>query len=195
MAPRGVDFPFALRHSSDIELKRKLASRVVDFISPGESLFLDNGTTALAVAESLAGTGVTAMAASLHSAAALASVPGNQVIVPGGPVDHDDLSFSGSGAAEAVAAMRFDTSVIGACAADPESGLTVAGWGDAQVKKAAITASRRVILVATSEKFSRTAAHHFAAFDEVDVIVTPAPAPSAVRAMAMNEGIDLVEVN
>ena len=91
---RGADYPFALRQASGIESKSALAKATAELIEPGESVFIDNGTTALAVAEELSGKNLTAMTVSLHSAAALASKPGNQVIVPGGPIDHDDLALS-----------------------------------------------------------------------------------------------------
>ncbi len=195
MPHRGADYPFALRQASDIDLKRALARAAAQLISPGESVFIDNGTTALAVAEELAGVGVTAMAVSLHSAAALASKPGNQVVVPGGLIDHDDLAFTSAGAAEAVVAMRFDTAIIGTCAADPDNGLTVAGWGDAHVKRAAFASSQRVILVSTADKFNHTAAHRFAAVADLDTIVTTRDAPTEVLAEAQLAGVRVIEVD
>lgn len=192
---RGADYPFALRQTSDIDLKRALAQAVGRLIEPGESVFIDNGTTALTVAEELAGKGVTAMSASLHAAAALLSKPGNQVIVPGGPVDYDDLAFTSAGAAEAVADMQFDTAIIGACAANPNTGLTVARWGDAQVKRAAFAAARRVILVATAAKFNRTAAHRFATIADLDTIVTTSDAPPEVTAEAHLAGVTVIGVD
>jgi len=188
---RGGDYPFALRSSADADVKDLLARETATLIAPGASVLVDNGTTAVAVGRELAGAGVTAMALSLHAAAALASRPGNQVIVPGGLVDPDDLGFTSAGAAEAVRAMRFDLAILGACAADPMTGLTVAGWGDAQVKRAAIAASRRVVLVATADKFSRTAAHRFGALSDIDTIVTTRDAPDAIRIDAVAAGIEV----
>lgn len=195
MPHRGADYPFALRQASDIDLKRALARATVKLIAPGESVFIDNGTTALAVAEELAGVGVTGMAVSLHSAAALASKPGNQVVVPGGLIDHDDLAFTSAGAAESVGKMRFDTAIIGTCAANPDTGLTVAGWGDAQVKRAAFASSQRVILVSTADKFNHTAAHRFAAVADLDTIVTTRDAPTEVLAEAHLAGVKVIEVD
>ena len=195
MPHRGADFPFALRQASDTRLKRALAKVTAKLIAPGESVFIDNGTTALAVAETLAGVGVTAMAVSLHSAAALASKPGNQVVVPGGLISSDDLAFTGAGAAEAVSAMRFDTAIIGTCAASADTGLTVAGWGDAHVKRAAMASSGRVILVATADKFNRTAAHQFAAIADLDTIVTTSTASTEVLAEAYLHRVRVVGIN
>lgn len=195
MPHRGADYPFALRQASDIDLKRALAKAAAELIEPGESVFIDNGTTALAVAEELSGKGLTGMAASLHSAAALASKPGNQVVVPGGLIDHDDLAFTSAGAAEAVAAMRFDTAIIGTCAANPDVGLTVAGWGDAQVKRAAFASAQRVLLVSTADKFNHTAAHRFASIADLDAIVTTRNAPPGVTAEAHIAGVSVIEVD
>lgn len=191
---RGADYPFAVRRSSDAALKHELGRVVADLIDPGESVFIDNGTTALAVAEALAGKGVTGMAVSLHAAAALAGKPGNQVIVPGGPVDSDDLAFTSAGAAEAIAAMRFDTAVIGTCAAHPDVGLTAAEWGDAQVKRAAFASARRILLVTTADKFDVVAAHRFASLADLDTIVTTRSAPAGVTAEARSSGVRLLEV-
>jgi DeoR/GlpR family transcriptional regulator of sugar metabolism len=120
VATRGSEYPFALRRGEDSDEKTLLAQAVAGMISPGDSVLIDNGTTALAVAHELAGLGITALALSLHAAAALARTPGNEVIVPGGPVGHDDLAFTGAGAAEAIRAMRFDVAILGACADRPD---------------------------------------------------------------------------
>jgi DeoR/GlpR family transcriptional regulator of sugar metabolism len=189
---RGSDYPFAIRRGADADEKALLARTAAEMIAPGDSVLIDNGTTALAVAEELAGRGITAMALSLHAAAALARTPGNEVIVPGGMVGHDDLAFTGPGAADAVRAMRFDFAVIGACAADPETGLTVAGFGDALVKRAAIASARRVVLVATPDKFARTAAHRFGAFQDLDTIVTTDEVPASVAYEAKSAGVAVI---
>ena len=94
MPHRGADYAFALQQASDIDLKQALAMATAELIEPGESVFIDNGTTALAIAKELSGKGQSGMAASLHSASTLARKPGNQVVVPGGLIDHDDQAFA-----------------------------------------------------------------------------------------------------
>ncbi|WP_158437847.1 DeoR/GlpR family DNA-binding transcription regulator [Naasia lichenicola] len=191
-ASRGAEYPFELRRGEDSDTKRALAQVAASLIKPGDAVVIDNGTTALAVARQITGIGITAMALSLHAAAAMAAQHGNQVIVPGGTVDHDDLAFTSAGAAEAVGAMHFDFAIIGACAADPDTGLTVAGWGDAQVKRAVLKASRRVILVATADKFTRTAAHRFGTIHDLDTIVTTEDAPTAMIYDARRAGVNVL---
>lgn len=189
---RGVDYPFALRRTEDAETKDALARVAAGLIAPGDSVLIDNGTTAMTVARELAGLGITALALSLHAAAALASKPGNQVIVPGGVVGHDDLAFTSATAVDTVRAMRFDVAIFGACAADPETGLTVADWNDAQIKRAALAQSNRAVLVATADKFARTAAHRFGTFDNLDAIVTTSDVSADVRYRAERAGVQVI---
>ena len=192
---RGAGYPFDLRRDEHTATKAALARAAAALVRPGDAVLVDNGTTALAVAHELAGVGITALALSLHAAAALAARPGNQVIVPGGPVDPDGLSFTGPGAAEAIGAMRFDMAILGSCAAHPDTGLTVAGWGDAQAKRAVLAATRRAVLVATADKFGRTAAHRFARISDLDTIATTTDAPAAVLQEARPAGVSVLTID
>jgi DeoR/GlpR family transcriptional regulator of sugar metabolism len=177
VAQRGSFYPFALRVDDHSEEKKAIAEVAASLIKPGDSVVLDNGTTSIAVARRLSGTGVTAMALSLHVAAALAVEGGDEILVPGGPVDHDDLAFTSAGAAEAVRTMRYDVALISACAADPATGLSVTRWGDAHVKQAALASSSRVVLLVTADKFSLTAAYVFARISDIDTVITTGDAP------------------
>lgn len=191
---RGRAFPFGLRESEDTAAKDALAKAAARLVRPGQAVLVDNGTTALAVARQLGGVGVTALALSLHAAAALAARSGNEVIVPGGAVDADDLSFMGADAVDAVRAMRFDIAFLGACSADPAHGLTVSTWADAKIKRAALQSSTRTVLVATAEKFTRTSAHRFGAFADLDTIITTAEAPAAILYEARQAGVEVITV-
>jgi DeoR/GlpR family transcriptional regulator of sugar metabolism len=189
---RGSSYPFALRADDRLDQKTAIAAAVSALVRPGDSLLLDNGTTAIAVARCLSGRGVTAMALSLHVAAALAERPGDEILVPGGPVDHDDLAFTGAGAVEAVQAMRYDLAFVSACAADLATGLTVERWGDARVKQAALANARRVVLLATADKFTRTAAHLFARLADLDTVVTSADTPADIVQQLRLDGLEVI---
>jgi DeoR/GlpR family transcriptional regulator of sugar metabolism len=191
---RGAQYPFALRQTEHAGVKQALAEAAATLVKPGDAVLIDNGTTALAVASQLAGLGITALALSLHAAAALASKPGNQVIVPGGPISYDDLSFAADSAEQSIRQMRFDYAFIGSCAAQPDSGLTVADWSEAQTKKTILTSTLHPVLVATADKFERTAAHRFASLGDMDTLITTADTPSSALAEARICGLTLITV-
>ncbi|GAA2170452.1 DeoR/GlpR family DNA-binding transcription regulator [Agrococcus versicolor] len=194
VAHRGSGFPFALRAGEHGDDKAALAAAAAALVPDDASVLVDNGTTAVAVARALAGRSIRALALSLHAAAALGARPGAEVRVPGGTIVHDDLSFAGVGALQAVRETRFDVAILGACAADPDSGLTVAGWDDAQVKREAMLRSRRVVLVVTPDKLARTSTHRFGAIADVDVLVTTDAAPADLLHAIADAGVEVVTV-
>ncbi|MFT0848225.1 DeoR/GlpR family DNA-binding transcription regulator [Actinomycetaceae bacterium L2_0104] len=192
---RGARYPFELRQAEHATTKRVLGEAAAGVVKPGDAVLIDNGTTVLAVAQELASLGITALALSLHAAAVLASKPGNQVIVPGGPISDGDLSFTAASAERTISQMRFDYAFLGSCAAHPDNGLTVADWGESQVKRAIFASTRHTVLVATADKFARTSAHRFADIADLDTLITTSDCPDGVAAEAHIHGVKLITVD
>src|ERR1700761_6854818 len=137
----GEDVSYQLRASEDQQAKTRLAVAAAALISDYDSLIIHNGPPCHAVASELAGRPVTALCLSLHVAAALAVVPGARVIIPGGPVEPDNLALYGSQALDAVRDISADVLLLGACSISATRGLTSATYEDAQLKRASIAAA------------------------------------------------------
>lgn len=185
---RGSPMPFAVRLDSDREGKALLAARVADLIDDHESVIIDNGTTCLEVARCLAGRPITALALSLHAAAALASQPGAYVTVPGGPVETDSLAMTAAGV-EAVRDVRADVAVISACSASSTHGLTSTTYEDAVLKRAVLASASRTILVAGAEKLARASTFRVAGLEAVSDVVTTKDAPYDLLAACGELGV------
>ncbi|GAA1806785.1 DeoR/GlpR family DNA-binding transcription regulator [Nostocoides veronense] len=192
---RGIPMPFAMRSDEHQASKRLLAAAAAELIGDDESLIIDNGTTCQAVALALAGRPVTAIALSLHAAAALASIPGASVVVPGGAIENDTLAFSGAQALRAVRDVRVDVAILGACSAAIEEGLTSTNYDDAQVKAACLGAARRSVLVATADKLSRTSTFRFGSAADLTHLVTTSAASDEVIAAFRGAGVQVVVVD
>ncbi|MDN7120392.1 DeoR/GlpR transcriptional regulator [Nocardioides sp. ChNu-153] len=188
---RGVPMPFATRSAADQELKSALAAVAAGLVADEDAVVVDNGTTCLAVAHALAGRSVTALALSLHAAAALAARPGATVVVPGGVVETDTLAFGGASAVEAVHDFRADVAVIGACSASPAQGLTSTTHDDARLKRAVLAGAARRVLVAAPGKLARTSAFRFGdAADLTHLVTSTAAAPDLLDGFRA-EGVDV----
>lgn len=189
---RGAEYPFAVRADLGAEAKASVAKLAAAEIEDGMSVYFDNGTTVLAVAALLKDRRIHAMTPSLHCAAMLAKLIDGEVIVPEGPVARDDLSIGGPAVSEAIQCTRFDLAVLGACAADPDHGLTVAGWVDSRNKRAALQSSKRVIMPATAEKFATVATHRFGTLADLDVVIVDAAAPAELLRRLEAFAVDVV---
>ena len=191
---RGAPMPFATRLDADLDRKRLLAQAVAELIADEESVILDNGTTCFAVAEALVGRRLTVLSLSLHAAAALASRPGVDVVVPGGPVEADSLAMVGAAAIRAVEDVRADVAVLGACSVSAQHGLTSTTYDDAAVKRACLASASRRILVAAPEKLTRTSTFRCGDVADLADLVTTADAPRAELMECRAAGVEVVLV-
>ncbi|MBD0740343.1 DeoR/GlpR family DNA-binding transcription regulator [Streptomyces sp. CBMA29] len=175
---RGEEPPFALRARDGTDAKRRIAAAVARMLTDGESVVLDSGTTCLEVARALEHRRLTVMPLSLHAANALTGAAHVKLLLPGGEPRPGELALTGPLTEASLASLRFDTAVIGCCGLTAADGLTAYDLADAAVKRAAISAARRVIAVADAAKFSRTALAFVAAPTALDAVVTDGAAPA-----------------
>lgn len=176
---RGEEPPFALRAHEAVEAKRRIAAEVSSLIADGESVLLDSGTTCLEVARLLRQRPVTVMALSLQAIHLLSDPPGPATLmVPGGRPRAAEGALTGPLTLASLAALRFDTAVVGCCGLSAAEGLTAYDLDDAAVKKAAITSSRRVILATDGSKLGHTAYAYVGPATLLHTLVTDATAPA-----------------
>ncbi|SNY64732.1 DeoR/GlpR family DNA-binding transcription regulator [Paractinoplanes atraurantiacus] len=168
---RGEEPPFALRTQDDLGAKRRIAAAVADLIADGEAVVVDSGTTCLEVARALTGRRLTVMPLSMHAANAMAGAPQLRLLLPGGELRANELALTGPLAEASLAALRFDTAVLGCCGLTAD-GLTAYDLADAAVKRAIIASAHRVVAVADPAKFTRTALAFVAPVSALDMIVT-----------------------
>lgn len=174
---RGAPLPYELRAAENAEGKQAIAGLVGGLVSDDMSLILDNGSTMDVVARALVGRRVTALCMSLRAAVELSAEAGPAVITPGGPAQYPSLRSGSAASLAALADFRADLAVMGACSVNPAQGLTVTTHEDAQIKRAIIAASARIVLAATGDKLTRTSTFRFGSIEDVDDLVTTPEAP------------------
>ncbi|QEM46401.1 DeoR/GlpR transcriptional regulator [Mycolicibacterium grossiae] len=187
---------FATRVADAAEEKRHIADAVADLIGPSETLILDSGSTALAVARSLKGRelALTVVTPSLLAALELVDEPDTTVVLTGGQLRPGELSLIGPSAEDALAGYNCDTFVMGVAGVDAERGVSDYHQAESGVKRAASRRADRVIVAADESKLGRVTFVNIAALADVDVIVTDAPADHPALAAARTHGVDVVTV-
>jgi len=168
---RGEEPPFTVRMHESREAKRRIAEAVADLIADGEAVVLDSGTTCLEVARLLTSRRLTVMPLSLHAANALTGAARLRLLLPGGEPRPEELALTGPLAQASLAALRFDTAILGCCGLTA-AGLTAHDLADAAIKRAIIASAHRVIAVADPAKLSRTALAFVAPVSALSMVVT-----------------------
>ena len=168
---RGEEPPFTVRMHESREAKRRIAEAVADLIADGEAVVLDSGTTCLEVARLLTSRRLTVMPLSMHAANALTGAARLRLLLPGGEPRPEELALTGPLAQASLAALRFDTAILGCCGLTA-AGLTAHDLADAAIKQAIIASAHRVIAVADPAKLSRTALAFVAPVSALGMVVT-----------------------
>jgi DeoR/GlpR family transcriptional regulator of sugar metabolism len=190
---RGEEPPFALRTNESVDAKRRIAAEVCALVADGESVLLDSGTTCLEVARLLRERPVTVMPLSLQAIHLLGATPGTAtLVVPGGQPRAAEGALTGPLTLASLAALRFDTAVMGCCGLSAADGLTAYDLDDAAVKKAAIASARRVVLATDGSKVGHSAFARVCPSTALHTLVTDAGAP-ADEVAALESGGTIVK--
>lgn len=186
--------PYGIRALERGGAKSAIGVAAAGLLADGETVILDGGTTVMEVARSLRDRRMTVMPLALRPVFELHECAGIKLLLPGGEVRPEELSLTGSFTQGVFSELRFDTCVIGPCGIDAQAGVTTHHLAESVVKRAAITASQRVIVVADSSKLGRVAFGHVCDLAEVDIVVTDAEADEQIVVELVAAGVDVRRV-
>lgn len=176
--------PFRERMGRNEAAKRVIAQKVARLVSPGETLFIDTGSTTLICAEETARVpGLTVVTNSPRIAETFATRgESTAVFLIGGRYAPDNAETVGPLAIEGVRAFRADAAIVGAGAVDGEAGVMDVDFEEAQIARAMIDHADRVIVVADATKFDRRAAFAVCPLERVDHLVADRPPTGSLAA-------------
>lgn len=176
------------------ERKKALAVTASGLVPQRCTVFFDAGSTNLAIAEALhEDLVVTAVTNSPAIALVLAEKPLVEVILIGGSLDRVVGGVVGARAIEAMSIIRPDICFVGTCGIDADGGLSAFRLEDAAFKQFVCGRSRRVVVVATRDKFDAAAPYAVAAAGQYHCLVTePGVAPHRL-APFRDAGCEIIE--
>jgi DeoR/GlpR family transcriptional regulator of sugar metabolism len=176
--------------------KEAIARHVVTLVEPGNSIMIDDSTTALAVARHLATlTPLTVVTNFLEAIKLLTGVPGLRLMALGGEYHPTHDSFLGVACVDAVQAMSTDVVIVSTSAVSDryafhqEQEIVL-------VKRAMLGSGTRRILAIDHTKLDRVALHRVAPLEMFDTIVVDsrAPAASVERLMERHPHVEVAEI-
>ncbi len=146
------------RRATDAAAKSAIGRAAAALVPPGSTLYVDAGSTPLAVAEALVASGIAGLRVvtpSLAAAQVLAALPDAEVHVPGGLYLGRQQMVAGPGAAKALRGWTFDLAFVGAEGVDRD-GIHNSQDDIVAVTHALLESSERVILCLTRSKLGRS---------------------------------------
>lgn len=195
MAAQVSEAPFERRMRENAEAKRRIAARLAAIIDDGDTVMLDTGTTTSFLArELLRKSSLTIVTNSSDVARTLATVNGNKVYMAGGELHGDNGAAFGPSAIDFVSGFSVKFAIISISAVDPESGFMDHHLSEAEFARQVLRCGQRRIVATDSSKFSRTALVRVCGFDGIDLLVSDAEPPPAIRRKLETAGAELLTV-
>ena len=174
--------------------KQQIGEAAARLIPDNASLFINIGTTTEEVAKALAGhSGLLVITNNLHVANELHRNKSIEMIVTGGSIRQSDGGILGAVTVAQIEQFRVDMAVIGTSAIDPNGTLLDFDVREVEISRAIINHARKIMLVADSSKFSRSAPVRIAHLSEIDIFVTDTLPSPAIADMCQRCEVTVVE--
>lgn len=172
------------------ERKAALARTAAGLIPAGATVFLDAGSTNVALARALpAGAGLT-VATNAPAVAAALIERDIATIQLGGLIDPRSGAAIGAKALRDAEALRPDMLVLGVCGIDPDAGITASSFEEAEFKRFLASRSHAVIVIVTNDKLSTAAPYSVVPLSRVASAVIEADADETEAAALAAAGIE-----
>ncbi|CAB3770169.1 DeoR/GlpR family DNA-binding transcription regulator [Paraburkholderia humisilvae] len=186
--------PMANRMDVARERKSALARSAVPLIQPGELLFLDSGSTNLALVDLLPEEcELTVATNSIDIAAAVLRRADLHLIMIGGSVDPAVGGCVDASAVQNVEQLNIDRCFIGSCAISPKGGISAFGLADATFKRAVLAASQHSVVLAITDKFNTRAPHRVAAIKAIGCVIVEHDLPRAEQVALSKAGLSVLK--
>jgi DeoR family glycerol-3-phosphate regulon repressor len=191
-----IEPPFTQRLVENEPAKRAIAEKMADIVKPGDTLFLDIGSTTAHIAKSLTKHhDLFIVTNSITVAQTLATKKNNRIFLAGGELRAHDAGAFGPEALDFVSQFNVQYAVLSVAAINAECGFMVQDIREAAFSRAISARSRITIVAADSNKFGKSAPIVLNAPAAFEVLVTEQKPPQKIREMLSYNDIDLVLSN
>ena len=185
---------YSAKARNQADAKRRIGKAAAARIKDGDTVILDSGTTAFAVAQACHGKRVGVLALDIKVAVELADAEGIAVHLVGGQLRHGFYSLVGPHAEQVLEQFHVNLFFLGADAVSLAGGVTNATTEEVNVKRLAIAAANEVVLVADATKFGHDAMFTVCPLKTVGRIITDESLPAVERARLYEAGIEFETV-
>jgi DeoR/GlpR family transcriptional regulator of sugar metabolism len=168
--------------------KRVLAQAAAALIAPRQVVFLDGGTTTLALAQALpARLQATCVTHSPEVALALAAHPQIQVILLGGTLFRHSMVNMGAVTLAQLQHIQADWFFMGATGVQTEAGLTTGDYEEAALKRAICARAAETVVMASSEKIGAASSYQIVPIASISrLLVSASASGSSLESLAQS---------
>ena len=187
------EYMFELKANVNVELKKRIARKVVDMLDDNDSVLLDSGTTCLQIASHIHQKQTLRIATTdLQVAAELAKHEHIESIVIGGHIRPGYYTIGDAFAVEMLDHFSIDKAVVGADAVTIDSGVTNLAMFEVGVKRKILEIAKSKILVVDYTKFGTSTFYKVAPLSRFSTVVTNRELDESYISAMRDMGIEVI---
>ena len=192
--------PLQVRRNAQSREKRAIAAAAVQHLQPGQTLFLDAGTTTTLLAEELRTmSGLTIITNSLQAALALSAAEehetlNNQVLLLGGMMMAGAQQTRGEMTVGEIYRYRADVALLSPVGIDARNGASSFHPHEAAIAHAMVQQASRTLLLADHSKLGVISRTQYAPVGDIDLLICDGGAakPGALSALQQALAVQVV---
>lgn len=193
-----LELPWREKAELHHDIKRDMGQLAAMLIEPGQTLYLDAGTSLFEVAKAIVASqcfNLTIVTNDFSISHYLMDMQHITLYHTGGLVDQRNRSCLGKSAADFLRTINIDVAFLSSSSWDTQRGMSTPNEGKATVKEAALTVSRRRVLVCDSSKFGKYGMFHICELSQLTDIISDNQLPFSAQESITQLGVKLHLVN
>jgi len=189
--------PFRQRMGENVFSKALIAGKAAKIISPGETVFIDTGSTSVYFAEKMAEIPNLTIITNSAEIARTVSLSQNksQIFLLGGEFKGGNLQTVGHLVISQIKFFRAHHAILTVGAIDAATGIMDYSIDEAQVAQAMIEQAESVTVIADHSKFGRIASFRVCGLDRVTTLVCDRQPPEKIKATLIDADINIISDN
>ncbi len=194
---RVANFAFGLseelytnREITNIYSKEIIAKKAISLIEERRSLFLDSGTTIMALAKILEDQNLTIFTTGPNiGLEIIRHTVKPQITILGGTLNRSTLSTSGYNCINALAGVNIDIAFMSPSAFSMDAQFTVGNPFEQEIKSGVMKKARKCVMLMDASKVDKNMPYTFATMKEIDYIITDEKLPKEIEELAHANGV------
>lgn len=187
-----MEAEFEAREKENSILKQTMAKKALSLIKPGDAIFLDAGTSCLALARLIPDIDISVFTTGPNIAIELMKLDNPSINICGGNLNRANLYLSGQNTLDMISEINIDTAFIGSSGYSREKGFTGGKESEARVKSLAVKKARVVVALMDSSKIGKALPFTFAKLSDFHYIIDDTRLPEHFLSDAANLNITVL---
>jgi DeoR/GlpR family transcriptional regulator of sugar metabolism len=162
-----------LERHTNMELKAMISAKAAEFVSSGDSIILDSGTTVSEMIKHLTNKkNLKIVTPAINITLALGKEPTNTILMTGGEFKAPTLSLTGEKSINIFKDLYVEKLFLAAGGFSLTAGLTYPSFTDLPLKRAMINSAKTVYLLVDSSKLEKILFASLGCLDQINYLVT-----------------------